>query len=140
MSEFSFNIDNDIAAEMTKQYLTFLLDNDHLPENREIDFMMACQEILHFIMIPSEWEERFNRDFLKYSERSQKVDADNAVLYHSFWGEGKYDDRSAFVKSNDQGFFVEMWSNTELVESRPLYEHSEIYAENCAENWVLGVI
>ena len=140
MSEFSFNVDEDIAVEMTKQYLTFLLDNDHLPENREIDFMMACQEILHFIMIPSEWEERFNRDFLKYSEGSQKVDADGAVLYHSFWGEGEYDDRSSFVKSNDQGFFVEMWSDTELVETRPLYEHSEIYAENCAENWVLGAI
>jgi len=140
MSELSFNIDEDIAMEITKQYLTFLLDNDHLPENREIDFMMACQEILHFIMIPSEWEERFNRDFLKYSEGLQKVDADGAVLYHSFWGEGEYDDRSAFVKSNDQGFFVEMWSDTELVETRPLYEHSEIYAENCAENWVLGAI
>ena len=26
------------------------------------------------------------------------------------------------------------------VEKRPLYAHSERYAEDCAENWTIGVI
>lgn len=139
-NELNIKLDYDVASTIAAQYLCNLLDNDTLPANREIDFMMACQEVLHFIMLPEEWEKRFNRDFVEYAEESSKVDADGAVLYHSFWGEGEYDDRSAFVKTNDKGFFVEMWSDTELIETRPLYEHSEIYAENCAENWVLGVI
>jgi len=140
MSESDIKLDYEVAREITVQFITNMLDNDALPEGREIDFMMACQEVLHFIMLPEEWEKRFDRNFLEYSTGPRKVDTDDASLYHTFWGEGEYDDRSAFVKINDKGFFVEMWSNTELVETRPLYEYSETYAENCAENWVIGVI
>jgi hypothetical protein len=33
-----------------------------------------------------------------------------------------------------------MYKDEKLIESRPLYEHSEIYAENAAENYVLGIL
>ena len=39
-----------------------------------------------------------------------------------------------------EGWFVEFYKNNKLVERRDLFEHSEEYAENAAENWVLGVI
>ena len=61
-------------------------------------------------------------------------------LYHEYWGSDEYDNRSAKVFRNDYGFFVEMYSGKKLVESRPLYNHSERYSEDCAENWVMGVI
>ncbi len=42
-----------------------------------------------------------------------------------------------FVTSN--GFEVDLFDNTGLLETRELYSHSERYAEDCAENYVLGV-
>jgi hypothetical protein len=32
-----------------------------------------------------------------------------------------------------------MYFDGELVETRPLYKHSERYAEDCAENYVMGI-
>ena len=37
-------------------------------------------------------------------------------------------------------YIVEMYENKELVESRVISGHSIDYAEDCAENWVTGVI
>tara|TARA_B100002019_G_C20974173_1_gene452633 strand:- start:178 stop:432 length:255 start_codon:yes stop_codon:yes gene_type:complete len=71
-------------------------------------------------------------------------------LYHSF----EREDRKAEVWRNSNGFYVELykrgliihdWGTTDgtldwqLVETREVYEHSEYYAENCAENFVDGV-
>jgi hypothetical protein len=71
MSDFNVKLDTETAGDIAVQYLTHLLDNDHFPENKEIEFMLACQEVLHFIMIPQEWEERFGKDFVEYSENTQ---------------------------------------------------------------------
>ena len=43
-------------------------------------------------------------------------------------------------RSSDDRSDVEFYENDVLLEPRHLYEHSEIYAENAAENWVIGVI
>ena len=56
--------------------------------------------------------------------------------YHTFIR----DNREARVYKNSNGFYVTMYKDGNLVERRNLYEHSEIYAENCAENWVDTVI
>ena len=38
-------------------------------------------------------------------------------------------------------YVVDMYDeNNVLIESRPIIGHSKRYAEDCAENWVIGVI
>lgn len=63
--------------------------------------------------------------------------------YHTFIR----DNRKAIVLRNAMGFYVELYQrdvshfdNYVMVERRDLYKHAELYAENCAENWVDGVI
>ena len=62
------------------------------------------------------------------------------VELSKFWGDGEYVNRKSIVCKDDKGFLVEFYENDILIEPRYLYEHSEIYAENAAENWVIGVI
>ena len=50
------------------------------------------------------------------------------------------DNRKALVLKNAMGFYVELYDTDELIETRELYNYAEIYAENCAENWVDMVI
>jgi len=47
--------------------------------------------------------------------------------------------RSAKVINNG-GWWVEMWQGESIVERRNLTEHTQQYAEDCAENWVEGII
>ncbi len=49
------------------------------------------------------------------------------------------DGRMAKVILTSKGFEVELFDNTGLLETRELHNHSEVYAENCAENYVLGL-
>ena len=56
----------------------------------------------------------------------------------TYWGDDEFSDRRAEVMKNDEGFYVEMYMKDKLYESRPLYDHSERYAEDCAENFVMG--
>jgi len=58
----------------------------------------------------------------------------------TYWGDEEFADRMANVMLNEMGFYVDMYKDEKLVESRPLYEHSEIYAENAAENYVMGIL
>ena len=49
--------------------------------------------------------------------------------------------RSAIVIFNDEtAFTVEMYEDNKLVESRKIVNHTLQYAEDCAENWVEGII
>ena len=57
-------------------------------------------------------------------------------LYHIFRGRN----RVAKVYNTESGFEVELYENDKLIETRELYKHSEGYAEDCAENWVNGLI
>jgi hypothetical protein len=41
---------------------------------------------------------------------------------------------------DDRGYYVELYKGEELIEVRTLYDHSEIYAENAAENYVIGIL
>ena len=58
----------------------------------------------------------------------------------TYWGDDKYADRKAIVMKNNEGFYVEFYKNEEVVERRTVYEHSENYAEDTAENFVMGII
>jgi len=58
----------------------------------------------------------------------------------TYWGDDEYSDRKAIVMKNSEGFYVEFYKEEKLLERRNVYEHSEIYAENTAENFVMGII
>tara|TARA_Y100000992_G_C21123977_1_gene423265 strand:+ start:395 stop:604 length:210 start_codon:yes stop_codon:yes gene_type:complete len=58
----------------------------------------------------------------------------------TYWGSDEYSDRKANVMKNDEGFYIDMYKKEQLVESRPLYDHSEVYAESAAENYVMGIL
>ena len=59
---------------------------------------------------------------------------------HTFWGTDKYSDRKAYVFEEPTGFSVVMIKGETVIEDRLIEGHSERYAEDCAENCVLGVI
>ena len=57
---------------------------------------------------------------------------------HTYFSEDE--NKVAKVYEAYEGWFVEFYKDNVLVERRDLFEHDEEYAENAAENWVLGVI
>ena len=64
----------------------------------------------------------------------------NGTIYHTYHGVENYKHRTAVVRKNEKGFLVDLFSGNNLWETREVYNHSEIYAENVGENYVLGVI
>ena len=48
--------------------------------------------------------------------------------------------RIAKIHREDDAFVVYMFEDNVLKECRPLIGHSELYAESCAENWIMGII
>ena len=59
------------------------------------------------------------------------------IKLHEYWSDDK--NRKASVHKNNQGFYVKLSEGGYLREVRRLYSHSEQYAEDCAENFVLGI-
>jgi hypothetical protein len=58
----------------------------------------------------------------------------------TYWGDEEYSNRKAVVMKDDNGFYVEFYKEEKLWERRNVYDHSEVYAENAAENFVMGII
>jgi hypothetical protein len=48
--------------------------------------------------------------------------------------------RIAKIHREDDAFVVYMFEDNMLKECRPLIGYSEQYAEDCAENWITGII
>lgn len=48
--------------------------------------------------------------------------------------------RMAKVYNTKLGFEVDLFEGTDFQATRKVHNHSEIYAENTAENWVEGII
>jgi hypothetical protein len=60
---------------------------------------------------------------------------------HVFYGTNQYKNRRAHVFIEEDGSYtVTMISDSAIIEDRNIKGHSEQYAEDCAENWVLGII
>ncbi len=60
---------------------------------------------------------------------------------HIFYGTNQYKNRKAHVFIEEDGSYtVTMISDSAIIEDRNIKGHSEQYAEDCAENWVLGII
>tara|TARA_R110000787_G_scaffold40075_3_gene99902 strand:- start:456 stop:665 length:210 start_codon:yes stop_codon:yes gene_type:complete len=68
------------------------------------------------------------------------------MLLHEFYSDddcsrGDLSYRKALVfKEPDGSYTVTMVQDAAIIEERNIQGHSEQYAEDCAENWVLGVI
>jgi len=62
------------------------------------------------------------------------------MLLHEFYGEDKYSNRKATVFKDGDDYLVYMIQDMAVIEERRITGRSEQYAEDCAENWVLGVI
>ena len=68
------------------------------------------------------------------------------MLLHEFYsdddcsrGDGSYRKACVFKEANGS-YTVVMIQDSAIIEERNITGHSEQYAEDCAENWVLGVI
>lgn len=62
-------------------------------------------------------------------------------IISTFIGSGEYQGREARVLSHPDGhLIVEFWENNEWNGSTKIDGHTIDYAEDAAENWVLGVI
>jgi len=62
------------------------------------------------------------------------------MLLHEFYGEDRYSNRKATVFKDGDDYLVYMIQDMAVIEERRITGRSEQYAEDCAENWVLGVI
>lgn len=56
-------------------------------------------------------------------------------LMHEYWK----NDRKAVVRKTNKGYEVDLFVNDDIQEIREVHKHSELYAENVAENFVDGL-
>ena len=65
------------------------------------------------------------------------------VEYHNFYSDDGGREAIVFKYDHDDAWYVDLWEANVLIESRKMETdgvlHSEQYAEDCAENWVLYV-
>ena len=64
------------------------------------------------------------------------VNREQDDLCHIFRG----NERIAKVYKVSEGYEIDLYENDVLLKSLIIHEHSERYAEDCAENWVDGLI
>lgn len=57
-----------------------------------------------------------------------------------FYGECDYKERSAQLLKDGSEYVIKFYDHGSLVRERVIASHSERYAEDTAENWVIGVI
>lgn len=57
----------------------------------------------------------------------------------TYHGQNEYEGRKAIVHYFDKQWWVEMQLHEKKIEMRNMGVHNEMYAESCAENYVLGV-
>ncbi len=61
------------------------------------------------------------------------------MIVSTYFGDGDCEGRVAQVCKDEHGFYVDLYYQNNHVEKRTLYNHSERYAEDCAENYVMGI-
>jgi len=65
------------------------------------------------------------------------------IEHHNFYSDDGGREATVFKYKDDDAWYVDLWEANVLLESRKMETdgvlHSERYAEDCAENWVLYV-
>ena len=62
------------------------------------------------------------------------------LIMSSIQGAGEYSDRHALVLKNADGFYVRCYDGRVLAKRIDVYKHTERYAEDTAENYILGIL
>jgi hypothetical protein len=64
------------------------------------------------------------------------------MIIDEYFGDGMYANRKSELhkQSYDDYYYVKFFENDEHIETRVLKEKTLRYAEDCAENWTIGVI
>ena len=62
------------------------------------------------------------------------------LILSSIQGAGEYSDRHALVLKNADGFYVRCYDGRVLAKRIDVYTHTERYAEDTAENYILGIL
>jgi hypothetical protein len=62
------------------------------------------------------------------------------MLLSEYYGADGHENRRSEILVDGNNFLVKMYKNEVLVKSQMITEHTLQYAEDCAENWTLGVI
>ena len=60
------------------------------------------------------------------------------MLLHEFFGRDDYADRRAMVFKDNGGYIILLMADKTIMEEHKISGRSEQYAEDIAENWVLG--
>jgi len=117
-----------------KEWLQNNVNNGNFPLDRD------SQALLNYI---EEWEiEDTPKEKTVINDRPNVYfDGEKYhTIYHEYYGDGEYDNRKALIFKNDNTYGVVMIKDGKIIEERLLKGHSERYAEDCAENFVMGVI
>ena len=62
------------------------------------------------------------------------------LIRSSIQGVNEYSDRHALVLKNSDGFYVRCYEGRSLAKRIDVYKHTERYAEDTAENYILGIL
>lgn len=62
------------------------------------------------------------------------------ISLSNFYGEGQYAARESKVFIEDEVPTVEFWDKSGFVAVRAFPDHTIQYAEDAAENWILGIL
>ena len=62
------------------------------------------------------------------------------LIRSSVKGTNEFSDRHALVLKNSDGFYVRCYDDCVLAKRIDVYKHTERYAEDTAENYILGIL
>ena len=65
---------------------------------------------------------------------------DQELIRSSMHGQDEYSNRHALVLKNPEGFYVRCYDDSVLAKRIDVYKHTERYAEDAAENYILGIL
>lgn len=62
------------------------------------------------------------------------------LIRSSIQGTAEFSNRHALVLKNADGFYVRLYEGRVLAKRIDVYKHTERYAEDAAENYILGIL
>lgn len=62
------------------------------------------------------------------------------IAISTYFGEGQYASRQSKIFIEDDVPTIEFWDNGKLIQVRAFPDNTMQYAEDAAENWILGII
>lgn len=111
---------NEVVGDCPVYQKTFWIEapvKNYLPEEK-----------LFLAMMTWNMRERYNSTLAEYKNNDRTANVDKKIYYNDE------------TQEYESFYEVNMYEKNQLIESRPIVGHSLIYAEDCADNWINGVI